>query len=196
MERSPIDGSALKVKLDEVVTPKMRELGLIWRGDYSWVEPGDVAIRRIVTCYLLKGACAVFRWGLSLSFLPLPSGSRLAYHRTFKSARPDVFEWPDSYNAAFSVAGPFQRIHCWTAVVDRSLEQYLGSVIPDMAAWFAKVQTIDDIQVELLRQIASPAPAYRLHYPRQGYVLAFVEAVRGDLTRRRAIQQVTVRPPV
>jgi hypothetical protein len=180
-------GQALKARLDVLVTPKMRELGLRWRGDYSWVEPGSLAIRRIVTCCLLKGAGAVFSWGLSLGFVPLLSGSRVTYHRTFKSARPDVFEWPASYRVGFSAAGPFQRIETWTSIFERSLAQYLPTVVPDLVSWFERVQTIDDIEGELRRQIVNPFPAYRTHYPRQTHVLAFVRAAAGDLTEGREI---------
>ena len=52
--------------LDDFVTPKLAKLGLQWRNDNSWVEPGDIAIRRIVRFVPLKGISAVMEWGLSI----------------------------------------------------------------------------------------------------------------------------------
>jgi hypothetical protein len=139
---------------------------------------------------LLKGAGAVFTRGLSLGFVALVSGSRVTYHRTFKSARPDVFDWPDSYRASFS-GTRFQGIERRTHAFGRSLAQYPPTVVPDLVSWFERMRTIDDVEVQLPRQIASPLSAYRGHSPRQNHVLAFVRAARGDLTAAREILYTT-----
>ena len=53
--------------------------------------------------------------------------------------------------------------------------------MPELAAWFGRLRTLDDIRNELEAQIASPLLAYRMHHPRQEYVLAFVTAAKAAL---------------
>src|SRR5579864_5581824 len=137
MEWIALEGSALKARLDEFVSPQMLTLGLTWRGDYRWVEQGHQSIRRIVDLRLLKSRfSAVTGWGLSLSFVPTISGARLAYHRTFKSARPDLFEWPDSYSASFAGSISYQRNDLRIEAFDRSLKDHMNEVLPAIISWF------------------------------------------------------------
>lgn len=111
---------------------KCRSSGLTWRGDYHWVQPGNLAIRRIVDFTLLRGFSAVIGWGLPLSFVPTTSRARLAYHWTFKTAHADLFEWSDSYNAGFSGSLPFQHINLRLEAFERSLEHYMNHVLPEV----------------------------------------------------------------
>ena len=94
MEWTAIAGEALKATLDEFVSPRLSRYRTMWRGDNPWVEEGERPVRRMVRFLPLKGARGLLSWGYSLGLVPLISGNCLRYHRTFKSARVDVFEWP------------------------------------------------------------------------------------------------------
>jgi hypothetical protein len=79
---SLIEGERLKEILNETITPLLSPLGLIWRGDYHWVGETNNTIRKIFSYDLCKGGRGTFSWGICTDFIPLPSGSRLVYHRT------------------------------------------------------------------------------------------------------------------
>src|ERR1700683_3395522 len=137
---------AMKEKLEAMLSPRLSALGVIWRGDYHWVEPGDIAVRRGGGFNLLKGFGAVMSWGLSLSFIPNISRSRLVYHRTMRSARPDVFEWPRSYRESFSGSEFFAKVDCRSGVFEHSLESYFSGIAPEVMGWFQRVGSIDSIE--------------------------------------------------
>ena len=54
----------MKEALDTVLSPTLFRFGVVWRGDYTWVEPGERKIRRIIRFTQLKGSSAVITWGL------------------------------------------------------------------------------------------------------------------------------------
>ncbi len=166
--------------LDDFVTPKLAKLGLQWRNDNSWVEPGDIAIRRIVRFVPLKGISAVMEWGLSLSFVPHFSGRRLVYHKTFRAARFDLFEWPRSYRESFSGSIHFARVDCRNEVFRNSMESYFHSIIPEIDGWFNRVRSLETIEMELEQQIENPDLSYKVHHPSPMFVLAFARAATGQ----------------
>lgn len=172
--------SRTSYSIDSILSPKFAKLGLVWRKDNHWVEPDDTPIRRMVRFARLKGDSAVLDWGLSLSFVPTPSGSRLVYHRTWQAARPDVFEFPHSYRQSFSGSASFERIDCRDGFMDSSLVGYFSSVAPELVNWFERVRSIESVERELERQVQSADWSYRVHHPSPRLVLAFVKAARGD----------------
>jgi len=60
-----------------------------------------------------KGGMYVFRWGVSLGFVPHDWSPRLKYHRTLKSARLDLWENPSD----FLIADPYSG-EDWDYLVD------------------------------------------------------------------------------
>lgn len=182
MEWSTIESQLLKKRLDEVLSPRLRDFRLAWRGDNSWVEEGVCATRRMFRVVPLKGLRAVITWGYSLSFVPHVSGTQLRHHRTFKAARLDVFEWPQSYARSFSAHRSFECVSLLRKNFEDSLKAYFEAEVQHTAVWFDKVNGLAAIEKELRRQIASPLVAYQLHHPSPAYVLPFVVAARGNLT--------------
>jgi hypothetical protein len=173
--------------LDHLVTPKLAVLGLQWRNDNSWVEPGDIAVRRIVRFVSLKGNTAVIEWGLSMNFVPHFSGRRLVFHRTFQSARFDLFESPKSYRDSFSGSIPFMKIDCQNEFFRDSLESYLRTIVPELMSWFDRVYSIETIERELDEQRHSPEWCYRIHYPSPRFVLAFLKSAKGDISAAKQL---------
>jgi hypothetical protein len=178
---SLLSANAIKHALDAMLSPRFAALGVLWRGDYKWVEPGGIPVRRVISFLQLKGSAAVISWGLSLNFVPELSPSGIAYHRTARSARPDVFDWPASYRNSFSNPGWFAHIDCRDAIFEQSLNSYSSGIAPELTDWFERVRSVESIEEELERQVRRPELAYRLHCPSPMFVLAFVKARRGDL---------------
>jgi hypothetical protein len=187
-----LNADSTKQKLHLLLSPKLSELGVLWRGDDHWVEPGDSAIHRIVRLVRLKGLDAVITWGVSLSLVPALSASRVVYHRTMRAARLDVFEWPQSYRESFSGSVLFARVDCRNDFFERSLTEYFSGIAPELAGWFERVRSIESIDQELERQVRSPELAYRLHHPSPAFVLAFVKAARGDLSTAERMLAATL----
>jgi len=190
MDWHTIGGKAVSDKLDRIISPRLSQFGVVWRGDNNWVAAGSVAIRRVLRLLPLKGSRAVISWGYSLSFVPHISGTQLLYHKTFKSARLDVFDWPASYARSFSEATSFESIDLFTGRFESSLNEYFDAEIANVALWFERVRDLTGIEVELRRQIASASLAYRLHYPSPSYILPFVVAARGDIQEAEMLAQV------
>jgi len=171
----------LQDKLDEILSPRLIELGLVWRGDKAWVEPGPVPLRRMIRLIPLKGLRAVIGWGYSLNFVPHLTGTELRYHRTFKSAPLDVFEWPASHMNSLPERKASESVSLLAAKFETSLKSFLDAELPSVALWFKNVRGLPGIEQELRRQIARPLFAYRAHHPLPSYVLPFVVAARGEI---------------
>lgn len=82
-----------KVLMDEVLSPLMeREPGLAYLGGYTWAGPWEDHRRKMVRVFLINQSFGTLQWGWSLDFVPHIAGNGLAWHRTDKSARQDVWE--------------------------------------------------------------------------------------------------------
>lgn len=82
-----------KALMDQGLSPLMeRELGLTYLGGYLWAGPWEDHRRKLVQVFLINQAYGTLQWGWSLDFVPHVSGKKLAWHRTDKSARLDVWE--------------------------------------------------------------------------------------------------------
>lgn len=88
----------LKSLLASTITSKLPTF--TYNGAYIWYSPWEDHCRRVIQVYPLKGASAVFRWGLCFDFLPIfgESGS-LRYQRTDRNSQ---YNWPSpDYVTAF-----------------------------------------------------------------------------------------------
>jgi hypothetical protein len=180
MEWAVLEGADLKSRLNERLSPQFERLGPIWRGDYYWVEQGNLSCRRVVRFALLKGLSAVLNWGLSFSFAPSISGSQISYHRTFKSARLDLFEGTHVYASGCSSPTSAERVSLQVGRFDQSLADYIGEVLPLVVSWFDRVRSLDEIAAEAERQMHAPRRG-PTHHPAPAYVLAFVRAAQGNV---------------
>lgn len=172
----PIQGPALKSKLNEIASPRLAPLHVTWCGDYRWVQTGDVSIRRIVQFNLMKGAGGIMSWGYSLSFVPAIVGGRIAYHRSDKRARMDIFEFESSYVENVKGGPRYRGVFREARQLDVTLDLYLQEVIPQIQDWWDKIGDIEQIDCELEQQ----QQTRQFHYPSPTYVLSFVKAAQGD----------------
>ena len=179
----PVQGPALRSKLDDIVTPRLARFGIAWCGDYRWVQAGDTPIRRIAQFNLMKGAGGIMSWGYSLSFVPAIVGGRLAYHRSAQNARKDIFEFESSYVENVNGGPRYREVFREARQLDATLDRYLQEVIPQMQDWWDNVGDIERIERELEQQQRTR----QFHHPSPTYVLSFVKAARGD---REAAQRL------
>lgn len=179
----PMQGPSLKRKLNEIVSPRLARFGVDWLDDYRWVQPGNIAIRRIVKFVPMKGAGGIILWGYSLTFVPAISGRRLAYHRTQNSAKPDVFEFESSYESNIKGGPRYREVIRDVGYFEATLDDYLHEVIPQLEEWWGKVSGIDEIEAELEHQCRGG----NSHYPDPMYVLSFIKAARSDRTGAQSL---------
>ncbi|MGD1016640.1 MAG: hypothetical protein ABR863_09420 [Roseiarcus sp.] len=77
-----------------VLEPRLKPLGFVEVAPRVWVDGSTAPARRVFEMGLLKGAAMNAKWGFSLDFTPHLSGRRIAWHRSDRTAKLDV--WLDS----------------------------------------------------------------------------------------------------
>lgn len=169
----------MKELLAETVTPELT--GFSYDGGYLWYSPWEDRCRKVVRVYLLKGAGAVFQWGLCFDFLPVVNGEGRAFHyqRTDKSAGLQLFCWPPNHwespggrsapqTCRFSLFGQDMK------AVERRLSEAFQEARLLFEPWFDHCGSLAGALAEARRQAEDPAA--RFNWPRPGYVLAFLLA--------------------
>jgi hypothetical protein len=176
MERAPFApllGRQVSPLLEELWTPVMAELGLVWREDQGWVEEGDLMMRRMVRFAPLKGAGARARFGYSLAFAPAAERNTLAYHRTWRSAELDVFEWSGDVDLVNPLVA-----RSTLAAAARPLAEAAGH-------WFAAVPDLEVLERLLVERVERDL--CRDMFPGPEYVLSFFAAARGRMAEARQL---------
>lgn len=75
------------------ITTRLATHGFLHQGRPTWAHRYASPLRPVLQLKEWQGGAMVLRYGLSLDFVPHSSGENLAWHRTAKSARPDL--WVD-----------------------------------------------------------------------------------------------------
>ncbi len=88
----PLSWSAFKAivlpAFDAVLVPQGFER---FGNSMRWVDSRQAPIRRMFVLAAWKGGAVAPRWGFSLDYVPHLSGEAFRWHRTARSARPDLF---------------------------------------------------------------------------------------------------------
>ena len=156
-----------------------------------WVR-SFAPIRHVFEIALLKGRMLVPRWGISLDFVPHVRGKGLAWHRTEKSATPDLVFDPVDFD-------PEWRARCGIdtlgeeVVVRRAVEQRLPVAIASALPWFDGARDLSSVMelAEWLRTTARPGNRFAFEaYVQQPLAYAFLlartgrpEAARDELSQ-------------
>ena len=173
--------AAFKARAHPVIDRALAAHGLDRVSDYLWAAPGDLDIRPVFALRLFKGAAVLPVWGVSLGFVPHVSGDRAAWHRTRKSARPDLYEVPPDRAGELSLAGAEDRVAERVAAA-------LAPVLPRAATFWA-IARQGDLDALLARAESSTGPLQPFSSPINGdrdIVRAFLAARRGDAEKARA----------
>jgi hypothetical protein len=183
----PIVGQELKVLLDKIISPKVSELGLKWRGDYLWIGENVNGIRNIVQYnrFTKSGNRGYISWGIALDFVMVPKGKKLMFNRTEQTAIIHIGEWSEGYAESFlgkeMVDGNGVASH-YSEVAEKSITQAIEGELNNIASFFKSAISIDGIIQIADEQITSPtSPIYNMKFPSPAYILAFIYAKLGQL---------------
>lgn len=86
----PMSNERIQSVLTPRVTPHLEALGFSEQKPLHWLRSNDQPIRQLFSFSRWQAGRLAPRWGLSLDFVPHFAGSKVAWHRTEKSARYDI----------------------------------------------------------------------------------------------------------
>lgn len=178
-------GEPLKLILDQLISPRLIQFGLKWRGDYYWIGENNDGIRRVVHYSLLTsgGYRGVLTWGVALDFVVLPSGGKLIYNRTARSAKLHLFEWPQGYIDCFSgteiVDGNGVVSHS-SQIIFQTLDKVINDELPNIERFFRKSSELEGLIEITKEQIEKNTSLGQIHNPSPMYILAFLYAKNGQ----------------
>jgi hypothetical protein len=99
--RKLINSVTLREILDEIISPKIINRGLVWNGNYLWFSQPQNSIRHVFKYSKLKGETGTFEWGVCIDFVPTIFLNKLRFHRTDKSVQLLLFERTNEYSNSF-----------------------------------------------------------------------------------------------
>ncbi len=175
-----LSAARLKAMLTAWVTPELP--GFTHNGAYLWYGPWEDHCRRVIQVYPLKGASAIFQWGLCFDFLPVFDGSgRLRYQRTDRSVGLHLFCWPPNHWTQAPAQPPACRFSRFGRDPDDIKAQLLRAFYEAQTLfvpWFQSCRGLSGALTEARHQRTDPACRY--NWPSPDYVAAFLFAANGN----------------
>ena len=165
-------------QIHEIVSPTveslLQPLGFEVQGPLSWLRSVDVPIRQIFCLRQWKGGVVAPAWALSLDFVPHLSGNEIKWHRTSKSAQPDLTF--DVRDRAFDI--PY---HYGTDAIESSAPSILRAAIPKAELFWSQARSIAELPdaFERVRQHLSTGGLGFYNYIQHPLAYAFVLAMNG-----------------
>lgn len=175
--KSPIDAHTLRQFLNEIISPRLANRGLVWNGQNLWFTQPSNSIRNVFQYNKLKGETGTFTWGVCLDFIPTPSSNRLIFHRTDKSVKPLLFEWTDEYSNSFFGGNIAEGIttHWGHKETKKSISKLLDKYEEKINNWFNHASTFEDL-LEIAQRQIEIGKSYNFHNPDPKLILAFLQA--------------------
>lgn len=165
-------------QIHEIVSPSVEShllpLGFEAQGPLSWIRSTNAPIRQLFRLVQWRGGALAPAFGLSLDFVPHLSGNDFKWHRTAKSARPDLMF--DVRDPAFDISysyGPETIANCAPGV--------LSAAIPKAESFWNIARTVDDLPCafEHVKQHLSTGGLGFYNYTQHALAYAFVLALNG-----------------
>ena len=160
------------------------EMGFQRIGKGLFARPVSADITHVCKLSAYKGYSYGFTWGISLAFVPHEWTRGIKFHRTFKSARLDLWENAHEEKAR---EGGNERDEFISGLdgehtLRRQLNRSWKFAAPRAEAWWASTTTLQGVLDRAKDQIMRPpASTDKLHYPGPELVLAFVLARLGKI---------------
>ena len=170
--------------LNEIISPRLSNRGLIWNGKYLWFDQPQNSIRQVFRYSRLKGETGTFVWGVCLDFVPTISSNKLKFHRTDKSVTQHLFEWTDEYSNSFfggQLDGAITT-HWGKRETEISILRLLDKYQHKIDNCFDRASTNENLIAIAEQQIKS-GKSYKFHSPNQRLVLAFLQANTNQLDK-------------
>jgi hypothetical protein len=172
-EQVPVE--QLRKHFDRVAALADHGFELIKPGVYARsVEDGIVQLGKLMT---FKDGTYSLHWGVSLPWMPHEFLPKPKWHRTLKSARMDLFEWPVTLETAPGESPNEWHVNLshrpqYMALTFDAMWRRLG---PRMKAYFERVRTAHAVLA-----VAQAQCAEKTHDPDPRLVLAFTAARLAD----------------
>ena len=172
-----VDSHTVGQILDEIISPRFCNRGLVWNGKYLWFDQPKNSIRQVFGYSRLKGETGTFVWGVCLDFVPTISSNKLKFHRTDKSVTQHLFEWTDEYSNSF-IGGHLDggiTTHWGNQETNNSIHHLFDKYEQKINKWFDRASTFEHL-IDIAEQQIKTGKSYNFHSPDQRLVLAFLQA--------------------
>lgn len=172
-----INAATLQAILDEILSPRLEQMGLTRSASYTWQDQSTKDIRRGFSYEHLKGGTGTFRWGVNLTFLPFVTNGKIVYHKSAKKYVHHLFEWPDEYENSF-LGGNLDggiTTHWGQSEARKSINRLFSKYEKRIAAWFDKTTSFENL-IDIAEMQTNNKDFYKIHSPNPQYVLAFLMA--------------------
>ena len=177
-----MQGTAFEImRIDQIhaiVSPTveslLQPLGFEVQGPLSWLRSADAPIRQVFRLAQWKGGALAPSWGVSLDFVPHLCGNDFKWHRTAKSARPDLTF--DVRDRAFDIS-----YHYGPETIAKCAPDILRAAIPKAESFWNAARSITDLPgaFERVRQHLSTGGLGFYNYTQHPLAYAFVLAMNG-----------------
>lgn len=180
--------------LNEIISPRLSDRGLVWNGKYLWFDQPKNSVRHVFGYSRLKGETGTFVWGVCLDFVPTISSNKLKFHKTDKSVTQHLFEWTDEYSNSF-FGGRLDKgitTHWGKRETKNSIHRLFDKYEQKVYKWFDKASTFENL-INIAEQQIKTGKSYNFHSPDQRFVLAFLQAKTNQLDNAtKIINQLTL----
>merc|ERR1711974_648 len=122
-----------------------------------------------------------FIWGNSYDFLPILSGKKIIYQRTFKSAKPQLFEYSTTINGFINAKSDLERGITTTwgkKECDKSIKLLIRDKKEEIFNWFNNASSLKSSLEIANKQIEDEE--YFTRWPNPKYVASFLNAKIGN----------------
>jgi len=180
----PVSAETLRSVLIEYISPEVSKIGLEWNGKNQWIGPSEDGIRKVLKHQVGKGLMGTFIWGMCYDFLPMVSGKRIVLQRTFKSARPQLFQSSATTDNFLNKKSDLENgvTSTWGEKECRkSISKLFDKRKSEIFEWLEKGKTLDG-SIEIVRS-QFDNKVYNTHWPNPKYVASFLLAKKGDRTK-------------
>jgi hypothetical protein len=171
-----VPAEAFAVLISECFHPAIAEQGFERCHPTRWVRSRLPDVRDVVEIVALKGASYSAVWGISLDFVPtIRNGKSWSWHRTAKSARPDLVFDPYDY-VVHASAWSVTRFES-AGELPAAIREWTSRVLGAASDFFRPLQNLLDVEAAFVekenRKFVRFGPQnYPQHYLAHAFVLA------------------------
>jgi hypothetical protein len=176
-DKNLIDGNNLIELLDDIISTRLLNLGLVKKDKYLWYSPNAKGIKQGFKYSLLKGGQGTFKWGICVDFIPILSGNALKFFKSENKFWFHLFEWTDEYSNSFFGGQMTNGVtsHWGFKTAKKTITQVFNNYELKIQAWFDKALEFDGI-IDIAESQSNFGKQYNIHSPNPKYVLAFLYA--------------------
>ena len=197
MNEDPITKSQLKEILNDIITPRMDEIGLNkYDGRYLWFSDfNELGIKKVFHYNLMKGESGTFTYGNCFDFLSTYSSSGLIQnHKTDKSTKLHLFERTKGWRKSFEGERFTDKTSHWGEEECRkSVNLLLNKYHPIMKKWWSVNSTLEQ-NINTANYQIEKGGGYNVNHPKTIYCKAFLLAKTGSKEAAKQILEKEFKP--